>query len=133
MSNRVTFDRDREAILLWDKESRNWVDQSSSITAIYKAFYYKSHSGYNIYFKGAQKSYFFKKENVKFRSKSSPKQHLQRVSSPTKPLKPESVKTTEINNFDQSDQILQIQRCISYYQGLASYAQVIAEKESPLY
>lgn len=70
MHNRLTFDKSNQAILLHNTPRGCWEDKSESITAIYKAYYYGNHSGYNIYFKGGSGKIFYKHEKVKILSKT---------------------------------------------------------------
>lgn len=70
MHNRLSFDKSNQAILLHNSPRDCWEDKSESITAIYKAYYYGNHSGYDIYFKGGSGKFFYKLEKVKILSKT---------------------------------------------------------------
>jgi superfamily I DNA and/or RNA helicase len=65
MGDRVSFSSIKNLILLYSNEKQNWEDRTSSISSLFEAYYYGHFTGYDIYFKGSQKKFFYKAENVK--------------------------------------------------------------------
>lgn len=70
MDTGISINPNHQAILLHNTSRDCWEDKSESITAIYKAYYYGNHSGYDIYFKGGSGKFFYKLEKVKILSKT---------------------------------------------------------------
>jgi hypothetical protein len=64
MSQKIQIDNENNEVLLFNKEKHKWEDGTISIQAIFSAYYYKKITGYNIYFKGTDKKFFYKKESV---------------------------------------------------------------------
>lgn len=64
MGERITYDKLKNLILLYSGEKRMWEDKTSSVTSLFKAYYYGNFTGYDIYFKGANSKFFYKAENV---------------------------------------------------------------------
>lgn len=141
--NRI--DLKHNLILIYNRETRKWDDRSESITALYKAYYYGNFSGYNVYFRGASKGFFYVPKNIrvlKMLKEIDIKNQKYIVNdlliNPTKiesyqfnyykiyennrsyitnRLRSVNVETT--NNFD-------------YYVGLAKYAKFITNEDEPL-
>jgi len=64
MSQRVFIDKNNQVLLLYNGPRDSWEDRTESITAIYEAYYYGNHTGYDIYFRGGNKKFFYRLENV---------------------------------------------------------------------
>lgn len=64
MGERVTFDKHNNLILLYKSDNKMWEDHTASINALFKAYYYRNFTGYDIYFKGSRTKFFYKVENV---------------------------------------------------------------------
>ena len=70
MGQRIQLDKENKAVLLFSKARQKWEDKTTSATAMYSAYYYGNFTGYDIYFKGAEGKFFYKKENVQFLNKT---------------------------------------------------------------
>lgn len=64
MNDVINFDWETTAILIFN--GKEWVDKAPEIRLIYKAYYYGSFSGYNIYYHNRNKKYFYKRFDVTF-------------------------------------------------------------------
>ena len=69
MGQRIQLDKENKAVLLFSKAKQKWEDKTTSISAMYTAHYYGNFTGYDIYFKGTEGKFFYKKENVQFLNK----------------------------------------------------------------
>ncbi len=146
MGQKIPVDRDNKAVLLYSKARQQWEDKTTSISAMFSAYYYGNFTGYDIYFKGPGGKFFYKKENVKFLNKigeiSIEKQdvyvdgalvnaiklhqfekgyyrvYYKKGSRFTRNIKLESNKHKDI---------------LKYYSKLADYAGIVADERSPLY
>ncbi len=117
-----------------------------SVSAIFTADYYGKFTGYNIYFKGADKYFFYKDENVQFISK------VKNINIEKQDVCVDGkiVTASKLDRFEDgyfrvyvgngtifTKKITLKSRkykdTLTYYSLLAEYAGQIAEKESPLY
>lgn len=145
MSERISIHPDNQAILLYNSTREIWEDKTESISAIYEAYYYGNHSGYDIYFRGGSGKFFYKSEKVKILSKNQTidirKQDVY--------VEEHRVNARQVDAFEQgyfkvftsvrnyfgkqvsfkSNQYREIYR---YFQSLAGYAVGVAEENSPL-
>lgn len=64
MDNKISFDKEKNLILIYNERSKKWEDKTSSIKTIFKAFYYGNFSGYNVYYTGDDTKFFYKANNV---------------------------------------------------------------------
>lgn len=64
MDNRINIEKDRRRVILWSKQNSEWIDNTLNITAIYKKYLGKNHTGYNIYFRDSS-MFFYTKEKVR--------------------------------------------------------------------
>ncbi len=133
MGKRVTYDKKTVAVLLWDKEKRDWVDRSSAVTAVYTAYKGKTQTGYNVYFRGAKQSYFYTKKNVRFVRKSQPKPSSTTKSEPAQSVHRSQVVQPPKRKNPEEAQVKLIQRYTNYFRSLAAYAKTIAEADTPLF
>jgi hypothetical protein len=69
MGERIQLDKENQAVLLFSNKRQKWEEKSAAISAMYSAHYYGNFTGYDIYFKGSQGKFFYKKENVQFLNK----------------------------------------------------------------
>lgn len=69
MGQKVELNKDNTVVLLYNKREHKWVDGTMSISTMFSAYYYGKFTGYNIYFNGTRKNFFYKKENVQFLNK----------------------------------------------------------------
>jgi hypothetical protein len=70
MSPKLHLDKPNQSALLFNTEKRTWEDRTMSISAMYKTNYHGKFTGYNVYFKGAAKYYFYQDKNVQFLNKT---------------------------------------------------------------
>jgi DNA polymerase III delta prime subunit len=70
MGERISIHPNSQAVLLYNSPRDCWEDKTESITAIYKAYYYGNHTGYDIYFRGGSGKFFYTHEKVKILSKT---------------------------------------------------------------
>lgn len=109
MGKRIALDKDSEAVLLWNQRMRNWEDSTSSITAIYTAHSGLKHTGYTVYFRGSQKAFFYKKENVRFATRQ-PREKETKPSAQSSMISPRTgerfswdTKTVDVLLFDAQE------------------------------
>ena len=69
MSQRISIDKNNQVILLYSNDRNDWEDKTDSISGIYKAYYYGNTSGYEVFFKGVNTLFFYKKNNVQILDK----------------------------------------------------------------
>lgn len=69
MGQKVELNKENTAVLLFSKKEHKWVDGSNSISTVFTSHYYGKFTGYDIYFRGAGKKFFYKKANVQFLKK----------------------------------------------------------------
>jgi superfamily I DNA and/or RNA helicase len=146
MGKRILLDRENQALLLYSSKRKKWEDKSFSATAIYTASYYGNFTGYDIYFRGADGKFFYKKENVRFLKKimdlNIGKQDVYADSN--------LVAARKVQQFEQGYYRVLLQRgslltqsiklesnahrdILKYYVKLADYAGKSSEERSPLY
>jgi len=146
MSQSVFIDKENQAILLYRNDRNDWVEKTDSLTAIYIAFYHGNASGYDVYFKGADKKFFYKNENVRILDKA---QEID-ISNLDVLIDGKQIEATGVDEFQRkyyrvktagrkffsnkvSFESNKYKDIYNYYRKLAEYAGTIAEKESPLY
>jgi hypothetical protein len=146
MGEKVQLDKENMAVLLFNKKEHNWADKIMSISAMFTAHYYGRFSGYDIYFKGANKKFFYEKTNVQFLNK------VENIDIEKQDVFVDGkiVNASKLDQFEQGyyrvffgketiftkNVALKSKKyrdIFTYYSKLAAYAGTIAEKESPLY
>ena len=65
MGEKFLFDPKLNIILIYIAETHKWEDRTSSVNALFSAYYYGKFTGYDIYFKGATKKFFYPFEKIK--------------------------------------------------------------------
>ena len=146
MGQKVQLNKENMAVLLFNKAKHKWEDRTMSVLTIFTAYYYGKFTGYNIYFKGADKYFFYKDENVQLLDKvkniNIEKQDVY--------VDGEIVTASKLDQFengyfrvsvgkgtiftkDISLKSSKYKDIFTYYSKLAEHAGKIAEKESPLY
>ena len=146
MSQKVELNKESTAILLFNNAKDKWEDKTFSITAVYTAFYHGKFTGYNIYFKGADKYFFYKEENLQLLKKEkSVDIEKQDVYADDKLVTASGLDQFENGYFRVysgnstlfTDNIKlksnKYKDIFTYYSSLAEYAGSIAEKDSPLF
>jgi hypothetical protein len=145
MGQKVNLDKENNAVLLFNKK-HEWEDKTSSISAIFSAYYYGKFTGYNIYFKGADKYFFYKDKNVQFLDKvkniTIEKQDVYVDGAIVKAFKLDQFERGYYRVYIENGTVFtqnitlksnKYKDIFTYYFKLAEYAGMIAEKESPLY
>jgi DNA polymerase III delta prime subunit len=146
MGQKVQLDKENKAVLLFNKERHEWEDKTISISAMFSAYYYGKFTGYNIYFKGANKKFFYKDKNVQFLNK------VKNINIEKQDVHVDGVivKAFKLDQFERGYYRVYVgngtiftqnislksnkyKDIFAYYSKLAAYAGMIAEKESPLY
>ncbi len=146
MGEKVQLNKENMAVLLFNKKQNKWEDRTLPVSTIFTANYYGKFTGYNIYFYGENKYFFYKEENVEFLNKiknlNIEKQDVY--------VDGEIVPASKLDQFEKGyfrvsvgkDNILtknitlkssRYKDIFAYYSKLAENAGKIAEKESPLY
>lgn len=145
MGERISIYPNKQAVLLYNSTRVCWEDKTDSVSAIFKAYYYGNHTGYDIYFRGGSGKFFYTSEKVKILyKKNSIDIHKQDVF-----VEEHQVNALNVDSFEQgyfrvqtlartyfgkqvsfkSNHYRQIYR---YFQLLAKYSTGIAEENSPL-
>lgn len=145
MNNRISIHPDQQAILLYNSPRDCWEDKTGSIGAIYEAYYYGNHTGYDIYFRGAGRKFFYKLEKVQFLNKT---QTID-ISQQDVYVEGHRVQARQVDAFDKGYFRVQTsvrtyfgqevnlknnqyRKIFAYFQALAGYASDVAEENSPL-
>ena len=68
MGERVSIDAQQTIVMLYNKSKEKWEDKTSSISALFTAYQYGYYTGYDVYFKGNSKRYFYMDDNVRILS-----------------------------------------------------------------
>ena len=69
MDNKIHINKNSQLILLFSSSKNEWEDKTLSVTAMYRGGYRGNFAGYNIYFRGGNTKFFYKKENVRILDK----------------------------------------------------------------
>ncbi len=146
MGEKVQLDIENMAVLLFNKERQKWEERISSLQAVFTAYYYGNFTGYDIYFKGAERKFFYKAESVHFinkiRSIDIEKQDVyvngKMVSANKLDMFENGYYRVYVNkaNLFEKDVTLRDNRyrdILKYYAQLAEYAGTLDGNESPLY
>lgn len=146
MGERVNYDKDKTLILLFNNGKRLWEDKTASIVALFEAYYYGNFTGYEVYFKGGTKKFFYKLENIqilKFVKYIDIEGHDVIIDNV-------SITATSVELYEQgiykiiNDSSSKITRKLTlksnkykktlvYFKELAIYAEEIAKVDEPLY
>lgn len=146
MGQKLEIDNKNQAVQLYSSKKREWEDKTLSVSAMFTASLYGNVTGYDIYFKGTDKKFFYKEENVRIQHKVRDiefekhdvyadgkkvnairlelfKQGYYRVNTGRKTF---FTRHIELKSTKYKD-------IFTYFTTLAEYAGTIAERESPLY
>ena len=146
MGQKIEIDNGNQIIQLFSNKKQEWEDKTMSILNVYRAIFYGNVSGYDIYFKGGDKKFFYKDENVRILHKLK-NIDIEKQDVYANSVKVEATKLELFNNgfyrvFTSRSTILtrkialksnKYRDIFTYFSKLAEYAATIAEKESPLY
>ncbi len=146
MGEKVQINKENMAILLYNNKKHEWEDRTMSVSALFTADYYGKFVGYTVYFKGSDKHFLYKKENVELLNKVKNiniEKHDVYVdgkiitASKLDQFENEYFRLyTEKGTFFTQNITLKSNKykdILNYYFELAEHAGNIAEKESPLY
>ncbi len=146
MGQRIQLDKETKAVLLFIKQKQKWEDKTTSVSAMYSAHYYGNFTGYDIYFKGSDGKFFYKKENVKLLNK------IRNIGIEKLDVYVDGVivNALKLHQFEQGyyrvyfgkgsifTQNIKLESnkhkdILKYYSKLADYAGILDEEGSPLY
>ena len=146
MGQKVELNKENTAVLLYNNKEHKWVDGTQSTSAVYTAYYYGKFTGYDIYFRGAGKKFFYKKANVQYLNK------VKNISIENQDVYVDGalVKALKLELFEREYYRVHVGRgtiftrnvtlksnthknILKYYTMLADYAGRIDEEKSPLY
>ncbi len=146
MKNRILFDNEKNLIMVYSRKNRKWEDKTNDIIALYNAYYYGKHTGYNVYYKNSSGHFFYRKENILILNiiKNIPLSN-QDVFADNVLIKPLQIdlfqkdfyriktKTSVLvtNNIEFKSGLYK--NIYNYYFSLAKYAQTITKNDEPLY
>jgi len=145
MGESISIHPNNQAVLLYNSPRDKWEDKTDSISAIYEAYYYGNHTGYDIYFRGGSGKFFYPLEKVKILSK---KQTID-IQKQDVYVEGQRVIARQVDAFGQG--YYQVQSSVRtyfgkhvsfknnhykeiyrYFKSLAQYANSVAEENSPL-
>jgi len=144
MSQKLEIDKENQTVLLFSSKKQEWEDKTMAVSAMFKASHYGNVTGYDIYFKGTDKKFFYKEENVRILHK------VKNININKHDVYADGVKVnatklelfekgyyryTEKKTFFTRNIELKSNKykdIFTYFKKLAEYAGVIAEKDSPL-
>jgi DNA polymerase III delta prime subunit len=144
MGQKLEIDKENQTILLYSTKKQEWEDKTMSVSAMFNASHYGNVTGYDIYFKGTDKNFFYKEENVRILHKVK-NININKHDVYADGLKVNATKLelfekgyyryTEKKTFFTRNIELKSNKykdIFSYFKKLAEYAGVIAENDSPL-
>lgn len=144
MGQKLEIDNENQTVLLFSAKKQEWEDKTLSVSAMFKASHYGNVSGYDIYFKDADKKFFYKEENVRILHKVK-NININKHDVYADGLKVNATKLelfekgyyryTEKRTFFTRNIELKSNKykdIFSYFTKLAEYAGTIAERDSPL-
>jgi len=145
MGQKLEIDKENQVIQLFSTKKLDWEDKTISVSAMFEASYYGNVTGYDIYFKGADKKFCYKEENVRIHHK------VRNIDIDKLDVYAEGVKVNatklelfkkgyyRVSNekntfFTQSIELKsnKYKDIYTYFTKLAEYAGIIAEENSPL-
>jgi superfamily I DNA and/or RNA helicase len=145
MNQKLEINNENQAIQLFSNKNHEWEDKTMSVSAIFKASYPGNITGYEIYFRGADKKFRYKEENVrilhKVRNIDIDKKDIYVDGAKVNVTKLElfgkgyyRANSEESTFFTQNVELKSIKyrNVFTYFTKLAEYAGTIAEKDSPL-
>jgi superfamily I DNA and/or RNA helicase len=145
MGRKIEIDKENQAIQLFSNKKHEWEEKSMSISSMFEASNYGNVAGYDIYFKGTDKKFFYKEENVrilhKVRNIDIEKQDVYANNVKVDAIRLELFEKGFYRVYASTSTILtqkielrsnKYRDIFTYFTKLAEYAGTIAEKESPL-
>lgn len=145
MGQKLEINKENQTVLLFSSKKQEWEDKTMSLSDINITTYHGKVSGYEIQFKGSDKKFFYKEENVrilhKVRNIDIDKHDVYADGIKVNATKLELFEKgyyciyTQKNNFFTQNIELKSNKyrdIFTYFSKLAEYAGIIAEKNSPL-
>jgi len=145
MGQKLEIENENQVIQLYSNKKREWEDKTSSVSTMFKASHNGNVTGYDIYFKGSDKKFFYKEENVRILNKVKnidiDKHDVYADGLRVSATKLELFKkgfyrvSNEKNTFFTQNIKLKSNKykdIYTYYTKLAEYAGIIAEEKCPL-
>jgi len=144
MGQKLEIDKENQTVLLFSSKKQEWEDKTISVSAMFNASHYGNVIGYDIYFIGADKKFFYKEENVRILHK------VKNININKHDVYADGVKVnaTKLELFEKryyryTEKKTFFTRNIElksnkykdiyiYFKKLAEYAKTIAESDSPL-
>ena len=144
MGQKIEIDKENQTIQLFSSKKQEWEDKTMSVSAMFIASHYGNVTGYDIYFNGADKKFFYKEENVRILHK------VKNININKHDVYADGVKVnatkleqyekgyyryTEKKTFFTRNIELKSNKykdIFTYFKKLAEYAGTIAENDSPL-
>ena len=144
MGQKLEIDNENQTILLFSAKKQEWEDKTLSVSAMFIASHYGNVTGYDIYFNGTDKKFFYKEENVRILHKVK-NININKHDVYADGLKVNATKLelfekgyyryTEKKTFFSRNIELKSNKykdIFNYFKKLAEYAGTIAENDSPL-
>lgn len=144
MGQKLEIDKENQTVLLFSSKKQEWDDKTMSVSAMFITSHYGNLTGYDIYFNGADKKFFYKEENVRIIHK------VKNININKHDVYADGVKVnatklelfekgyyryTEKKTFFTRNIELRSNKykdIFTYFTKLAEYAGTIAERDSPL-
>lgn len=144
MGQKLEIDKEYQTVLLFSTKKQEWEDKTMSVSAMFIASHYGNVTGYDIYFNGPDKKFFYKEENVRILH------NVKNININKHDVYADGVKVnatklelfekgyyryTEKKTFFTRNIELKSNKykdIFSYFKMLAEYAGLIAENDSPL-
>ncbi|MCF7932016.1 MAG: AAA family ATPase [Acholeplasmataceae bacterium] len=146
MGERIFNDQNRQIVMMFNSKKDIWEDKTAVISAMYEAFQYGYYTGYDVYFKGTSKKYFYMDQNVmvlSFVKRIPLDQHVVMIKGKIIDVMKLDLfeegyyrVTTESKVMVVKDLTLKsnkYQDIYNYYQALAAYAGTITNDDEPLH
>lgn len=146
MGEKIHFSLKKNIILIYRNEEHMWEDSTGSISAIFSAHYYGKFTGYDVYFKGGNKKFFYPLKKIKILN------YIKDIEIPQKDLFIDNVliRAEKIELYQEdyykvftrnktliSDQIVfnksSFANTFQYFKDLSKFAGQISKDQEPLY
>jgi superfamily I DNA and/or RNA helicase len=145
MGQNIKLEKENLAVQLYSNKKYEWEDKTISVSAMFTASYKGNVTGYDVYFKGSDKKFFYKEENVRILHK------VRNIDINKHDVYADGIKVnaTKLELFEKGCYRIhtpnntflskrielksnKYRDIFTYFTKLAEYAGIIAEKNSPL-
>ena len=146
MGEKIHFSLKKNIILIYRNEKHIWEDSTGSISALFSAYYYGNFTGYDVYFKGGNKKFFYPFKKIKILN------YIKDIEIPQKDLFIDNllIRAEKIELYQEgyykvftqnktliSDQIVfnksSFANTFQYFKDLSKFAGQISKDQEPLY